>query len=466
MTAASPIRPRDRDTIIQALGAGVVPRRGQQHIQVGRHDEVAALVQDIDRLTGGGSSVRFVIGAYGSGKTFFLNLIRAIALEKKLVTAHADLTPERRLYSTGGHARSLYAELMRNVATRSKPEGGAVPSLVERFVTSAVADSRQRGTEVSSVIHERLASLSEMVGGYDFAHVVECYWRGHDTGDDQLKTNAIRWMRAEFSTRTDARNALGVRTIIDDANVYDQLKLLSRFVRLAGFGGLLVCVDEMVNLYKLANGRARNMNYEQVLRIVNDSLQGTAEGIGFLMGGTPDFLTDTRRGLYSYEALQSRLAENTFASAEMRDLSGPVIRLSSLSQNDLYILLMNIRNVFAAGDPSRHLVPDAALESFMAHCANRIGDAYFRTPRNTIKQFVHFLSVLDQNPDSSWTDLIDGVPIEEEPNPELAPLPEDIDGPEESEAGSGQAPDENAAARPHAEPVDQDSDDELKTFRL
>ena len=276
MNASTGIRPKERDAIILSLGAGVVPRIGQQHIQVGRADEVKALLKDIERIDDGGAGIRFVIGEYGSGKTFFLLLVRSIALEKKLVTVHADLTPDRRLHATGGQARTLYAELMRNLSTRAKADGGALPSVVERFVTTALNEATQRGVPPEAAIHERLAQLSEMVGGYDFANVIAAYWRGHDTGNEQLKSDAVRWLRAEFTTKTEARQALGVRTIIDDETFYDHLKLMARFVRLAGYGGMLVCLDELVNLYKLANTKARTANYERILGILNDSLQGVS----------------------------------------------------------------------------------------------------------------------------------------------------------------------------------------------
>lgn len=415
----TPIRPKDRDAVIQSLRAGVVPRIGQHLIQVGRVNEIAALIKDIERIADNGSSIRFVIGEYGSGKTFFLNLVRAIALEKRLVTAHADLNPDRRLHATGGQARSLYAELMRNISTRSKPDGGAMQSIVERFVTEALKEAKASGKNPETVIHEKLDILSEMVGGYDFAHVIAGYWKGHDTGNEQLKSDAIRWLRAEFTTKTDARNALGVRTIIDDGSFYDHMKLMSRFVRLAGFEGILVCLDELVNLYKLSNVQARNSNYEQILRILNDSLQGTAVGLGIIMGGTPDFLLDTRRGLYSYSALQSRLAENTFAIKGLVDYSGPVLRLSNLTPEDFYILLGKIRHVFAYGQPNDYLIPDEGLKAFMEHCSQRIGDAYFRTPRNTITSFVNLLSVLEQNSNISWQGVLGTVNIAPDINPDL-----------------------------------------------
>jgi hypothetical protein len=415
VTKPLPIKAKERDAVIQSLRAGVVPRTGLPLIQVGRVRELEAVIQDIKRIAEGGSAIRFVIGEYGSGKTFFLSLTRSIALQEKLVTVHADLTPDRRLHATGGQARSLYTELMRNLSTRTKPEGGALASVVERFVTSAISEGRDRSISPEAVIRERLAHLSEMVGGYDFAEVIAAYWRGHDTSDEALKASAVRWLRGEFSSKTEARQALGVRTIVDDSNVYDQLKLMAQLVRLSGYGGLLICWDELVNLFKLSNVQARKSNYEQILRILNDVLQGTAAGLGVLLGGTPEFLTDTRRGLYSYPALQSRLTVNTFAVNGLVDYSGPVLRLSNLSPEDLYVLLGNICHVYATGEVKQYLMTDEGIQQFMAHCAQRIGEAYFRTPRNTITAFVNLLAVLDQNPQAKVADLIAQTDIGAEP---------------------------------------------------
>jgi P-loop Domain of unknown function (DUF2791) len=414
VTPSISVKAKEREAVIQSLRAGVVPRTGLHLIQVGRVGELEALIQDVKRIQEGGAAIRFVIGEYGSGKTFFLSLVRSIALQEKLVTAHADLTPDRRLHATGGQARSLYTELMRNLSTRAKSDGGALASVVERFVTSAIGEGRDREVSPEGVIRERLAHLSEMVGGYDFAEVIAAYWRGHDTSDEALKTSAVRWLRGEFSSKTEARQALGVRTIVDDTNVYDQLKLFAQLVRLAGYGGLLICFDELVNLYKLSNTQSRKSNYEQILRILNDILQGTAAGLGVLLGGTPEFLTDTRRGLYSYPALQSRLTLNTFAVNGLVDYSGPVLRLTNLSPEDLYVLLCNIRHVYASGESKRYLIQDAGIQQFMAHCSNRIGDAYFRTPRNTITAFVNLLAVLDQNPQVKLSDLISQIQLQPE----------------------------------------------------
>ena len=408
----SPIRPKDRDAVIQSLRAGVVPRTGQHLIQVARAREIEALLADVDRVADGGSSFRFVIGEYGAGKTFFLNLIRSIAMERKLVVANADLNPDRRLHASGGQARSLYAELMRNLATRAKPEGGALAGVVEKFIATARAEAKATDVPVESIIRTRLEQLTELVNGYDFADVIASYCRGAEDGNEQLKSDAVRWLRGEFSTRTDARAALGVRTIVDDASVYDQLKLMARFVRLAGYPGLFVCLDELVNLYKLANAQARNSNYEQLLRMLNDSLQGASVGLGFVLGGTPEFLMDTRRGVYSYTALQSRLTQNAFASDTLVDFTGPVLRLSSLTLEDFYLLLGKIRHVYAGGDTNRYLLPDPAIAAFMEHCANRIGDSFFRTPRTTVTSFINLLAILEQNPDADWQLLIGKVTVE------------------------------------------------------
>lgn len=404
------IKRRERDTIIRALRSGVVPRLGLQHIQVGRARETTEMVRDVERIADGSATVRFVIGEYGSGKTFFLNLARLIALEKGLVVLSADLAPDRRIYATGGQARSLFAELTRKASTRTKPDGGAMASVVERFVSNAIREADTSDMSPDVVIRDKLHHLEELTGGYEFATVVGRYWEGHDKGDEDLKSNSLRWLRAEFATRTDARNALGVRTIIDDASVYDHLKLLAAFVCEAGYNGLLVTLDELVNLYKLTSSQARNSNYEQMLRILNDVLQGSASHLGFLMGGTPEFLMDTRRGVYSYEALQSRLAENTFARDGLVDMSGPVLRLSGLTPEDLFVLLVNVRRVFFGEGGTE--APDEALKAFMKHCSEKIGDAYFRTPRHTITAFVNMLSVIEQNPGTAWQDLVGGLTIE------------------------------------------------------
>ena len=416
------IKRRERDSIIQALRAGVVPKLGLRHIQVGRAREIEELVRDIERIGEGGAAIRFIIGEYGSGKTFFLNLIRLIALEKGMVVLSADMAPDRRLYATGGQSRSLYAEMTRNISTRTKPEGGAMASIVERFASQAVRAAEMNDREPGEVIREKLAHLEELTGGYDFATVIARYWEGFETGDEELKSAVLRWLRAEYTTRTDARKALGVRTIVDDANVYDQLKLLALFVREAGYRGLVVSLDELVNLYKLAASQARKSNYEQILRILNDVLQGTASHLGFILGGTPEFLMDTRRGLYSYEALQSRLAENTFARDGLVDMSGPVIRLANLTPEDVFVLLCNIRRVMQDENAA---LSDDALTAFMAHCSNRIGDAYFRTPRNTVTAFVNMLSVLEQNPGVDWRTLVGSVDVAEDGGDDMSDIQDD-----------------------------------------
>jgi hypothetical protein len=400
------IRPRERDAVVASLRAGMVPRVGQQHIQVGRAAEVQAAVHDVERIAIGGAGCRFVIGEYGSGKTFFLHLVRSIALERRLVTVHADLSPERRLHAASGQARALFAELMRNLATRARPDGGALASVVERFVTGALDEATATGTDPDGAIKARLAALTELTGGYDFATVVGAYWRGYDSGNERLQADAVRWLRGEFTSRVDARAALGVRTVVDDSSFYDHLKLMARFVRLAGFHGLLVCVDEMVNLYKITASAVRNANYEQMLRIVNDLTQGSVDHLGFMFAGTPEFLMDPRRGLFSYPALATRLAPNRFASPDRVDRSGPVIRLGNLAPEDIYVLLMKLRHLYAGGDPARYLVPDEALAAYMAHCATRLGDAYFRTPRETIRGFLDLLALLEQHPDLHWSDLV------------------------------------------------------------
>ena len=420
------IRPRERSAIIQSLRAGVTPRIGLEYIQVGRVNEVKALIEDLDNIEQGGSAFRIIIGDFGAGKSFFLQLIRYIALEKGMVVINADRSPDRRLFASNGQARNLYKELARNLATRAHPEGNAMIPLVEKFITEQRRIADAEGKDVERVIKDKLNSLSELVDGYDFAQVIATYWKAYNEGNEDLKNNVIRYLRGEYTSRADARRDLGVRAIVEDNNVYDHIKLLARFVTQAGYKGLLVNLDEVVNLYKLPSQRARSSNYEQVLRILNDCLQGSAESLGFLLGGTPEFLMDQRKGLYSYEALHSRLAENTFAQiANVVDYHSPILMLQNLSPEEIYVLLCNIRNVFAGGNKDKYILPDEALKAFLEHCSKNIGDAYFRTPRNTIKAFVDLLSIVEQNPDLSWQSLIGNIKIDSETDNSLVTIADD-----------------------------------------
>jgi hypothetical protein len=409
--AAPKIRERDRQAILKALRAGVVPRVGLQHIQVGRKSEVQAVLRDLDHAADGGAGVRFVIGRFGSGKSFFLNLANIVALEKGFLVARADITTDRRLHGTGGVARSLYAELMRNLASKARPEGSALTTVIERWVSELMQETgASDATALEQVLAAKLKPLQDLVSGFDIVKVFVAYFRGYQAGDSATQDAAIRWLRAEYATKTEARQDLGVRAIIDDADVYDYLKLMAKLARIMGYSGLLVCFDEMVVLsHRLASSRARAANYEAILRILNDCLQGAVEGLHVIFGGTDEFLEDRRRGLYSYEALATRLAANEFARDGVVDLAGPVIRLRSLTPEDLYVLLMRIRDVFAAGDPAKHLLPDDGLTAFVEYSRRTLGDDYFRTPRDTVVRFVGLLNLLEQDGSKDWRAALGNV---------------------------------------------------------
>ncbi|MDR1621944.1 MAG: ATP-binding protein [Synergistaceae bacterium] len=423
--SAKPIKifPRERGAVLQSLAAGVVPRVGLHHIQVGRKDETTALLKDLERVADGGAAIRFVIGRFGTGKSFFLNLVKTLALEKKFIVMQADVTPTRRLSASAGQAAALYTELTRNMAVRSKPEGGALPGVVEGWIGES---ARQSGTtdagraagaaqaaEAAKKVRERLRPLSDRVGGYAFADVLGKYLEGYLTDNEAIQEAALRWLRGEYATRTEAREALGVRSIVTDRDLYDYLKLWGAFARLAGYAGLLVSLDEMGALsHRLNNALARSANYEVLLQILNDCLQGDVSGIGFLFAGTDAFLDDPRRGLMSCGALAGRLAANPYTKAGLKDFFGPVIRLETLSPEDLYLLLHNIRNVFALGEPAKYLVPDEALHAFIQRCAQTLGASFYQTPRDASKAFVGFLSLLEQNPGVDWRALLGNTSIE------------------------------------------------------
>ena len=413
-----PIKAKERETIIQSLKSGVAPRAGLQHIQVGRSEELKSFIKDVDTIAEGGTSFRFVIGEYGSGKTFFLSLVRSIALEKGLVTMHADLSPAKRLHGSDGQPRMLLAEMTNNISTRTRPDGNTLQNILERFISSAKDEASSSGRNPYDVISEKLNDLSDYTGGYSFITVIKKYLEGYESGNQELMDSSLKWLKAGYATKTDSLKELGIREFISDASFYNTLKLYSVLVRKAGYKGLLISMDEMVNLYKIPNSVSRKANYEEILSMLNNTLQGTFSNIGFIMGGTPEFLTDNIRGLYSYEALRSRLTENSFSKQlGVTDYNSVVLRLTSLTKEELYLLLMNLRHVFANGNEENYLLPDEALLAFLHHCYNKIGESYFRTPRTTIKSFIDLLSILEQYPNYKWNDIIASVEVQQDVEP-------------------------------------------------
>lgn len=404
------IKRRERDAILQSLQAGLVPRLGLHLIQVGRKQEVEAMLADLERIEQGGSAFRIVVGRFGSGKSFFMNLVRNLALQKRLVVVQADMSMERRLQASGGEARALYSELVRNLAIKNKPDGGALHNLCEGWISTLQYEVTQAGgtqEDVKKRIFEDLKSLQDHVGGFEFTEVLAKYYEGYISGNDALQGAALRWLRAEYTTKTEARQDLGVRRIIDDENFYDSLKLLAAFSIKAGHAGVLVNLDEMVVLsHRMPSARSRQSNYESLLTILNDCLQGSVRGLGFMMAGTDECLEDKRRGLYSYEALRSRLAENRLAGDGVVDFSGPVVRLQNLAPEELLVLLRNVRNVHAYGDPTKYIVPDEALVAVLKKASETLGAQYYKTPRDIVRSFVGLLNVLEQNPNRKWQEFL------------------------------------------------------------
>jgi hypothetical protein len=364
----------------------------------------------LERIEQGGATFRIVVGRFGSGKSFFMNLVRNLALQKRMVVVQADMSMERRLQASGGEARALYSELVKNLAIKNKPDGGALRNLCEGWISTLQYEVTQSGgtqEDVKKRIFEDLKTLQDHVGGFEFTEVLAKYYEGYISGNDALQGAALRWLRAEYTTKTEARQDLGVRRIIDDENFYDSLKLLAAFSIKAGHAGLLVNIDEMVVLsHRMPSARSRQTNYESLLTILNDCLQGSVRGLGFMMAGTDECLEDKRRGLYSYEALRSRLAENRLAGDGVVDFSGPVVRLQNLAPEELLVLLQNVRNVHAYGDPTKYIVPDDALVAVLKKASETLGAQYYKTPRDIVRSFVGLLNVLEQNPNRKWQEFL------------------------------------------------------------
>lgn len=395
-------------TLISSLKGGVVPRIGLPYITVGRKNEIDALLHDVDVIADGGASFRFIVGRYGSGKSFLLQTLRNYVMEKDFVVVDADLSPERRLQGTKGQGLATYRELVRNMATRTRPEGGALPLILDRWINQvqqqvvtetglALTDGRL-DTLVEQKIGQVIQALNEMVHGFDFARLLTLYYRSYRQGDEATKAKVIQWFRGEFHTKTEARQELGVNIIISDEDWYEYLKIFALFLKQAGYAGLLVCIDELVNIYKIPHAITRQYNYEKILTMYNDTLQGKAHYLGIIMGGTPQCMEDPRRGVYSYEALRSRLAEGHFAG-EHKDLLAPVIRLQPLTSDEMLVLVEKLAEIHGVLYGYAPKVTQEDLVAFIRIEFQRIGADSHITPREVIRDFIEVLDILYQHPE-------------------------------------------------------------------
>lgn len=413
---ATVINRRESSALMNSLTAGVVPRIGLRHIAVGRQNEVNAFLHDLSTIEDGGSSFRLVSGQYGSGKSFLLQMIRNNAMERGFVVADADLSPERRLTGTKGQGLATYRELMQHLSTLTRPEGGALESILQKWISSLqAAVAKENGYRpgdpqiiqaVSESIGDILAELSEMSYGFAFGAVIDSYWRGMKTGDDLLKQSALRWLRGEFATKTEAKQCLPVDCIIDDQSWYEFLKLFALFVKKADYKGLLVFMDEGVNLYKISHKQARDSNYEKILTIFNDTMQGKAQYIGVFLSGTPQFIYDERRGLFNYEALRSRLADNRFGAQGFVDYSSPVIKLNQLTPEEIFLLMERLCELHGAHYSYQCTLSAEDLTAFLNTVVSRLGADQLLTPREITRDFLGLLNILHQNPDVTFDTLV------------------------------------------------------------
>ena len=405
---------RIANILINALKGGVVPRVGLEYITVGRAQEIAAILHDIDMISDGGASFRFIVGKYGSGKSFLLQTIRNYATAKGFAVVDADLSPERRFAGTKGQGLATYKELLRNLSTKSKPDGGALPLILEKWISGIQASVKARtdldGDDLEKQVEKQIyavtGSLEGMVNGFDFAKAIVTYWRAYRQNNDTMKSNVLKWFRGEYASRREAKADLDINFIVTDETWYDFLKILAVFLVSAGYKGLLVLIDELVNIFKIPNSITRHNNYEKILTIYNDVLQGKAGHIGFLMGGTPQCIEDKYKGVFSYEALRSRLSEGHFSSDGFKDLSAPIIRLQMLTQEEMYVLVEKLRDTHAQLYSYVPSLKHDDLVYFLTVEYNRVGADTHITPREIIRDFIELVGILHQNPHKSVGDIL------------------------------------------------------------
>ncbi len=435
---AEQIKPKEATSIINSLLGGVVPKIGVQHITVGRSAEINAVLKSLEDVKNGHSLVKFWIGDFGSGKSFMLHLLNTVAMKQKFVVANADFTPENRLYSNDGKAVALYAAIMDNIAIQTKPEGGALPILLEKWIDQMITKTAEennismmdiRADKYFMLIEKNIMkAINELsdVGGFDLGFVVLKYYAGYINDNEQLRKNALKWLKGEYKTKTEARADLGVREIINDLNYYNMLKNFCKLFVSMGYSGFMVNLDEAINLYKISTGPAREKNYEKILSIYNDCFQGKISNLFINFAGTKEFLENERKGLFSYDALKSRLALNKFETLEVRDFAQPVIKLKPLNHTEIFVLLQKLMMIFNINYGVEMTVDDNDIQLFMEEILNKPGASEFLTPREIIREFLNILSIMRQNPALDKSDMLKSIVIKDERPVDLPEMVEEL----------------------------------------
>jgi hypothetical protein len=285
---------------------------------------------------------------------------------------------------------------------------------LEKWISGILSEAAQQcapadpafGALVEKRIYAVTASLEGMVNGFEFAKAVIAYWRAYQADDQAAKSNALKWFRGEYTARREAKADLDINFIVTDETWYDFLKIFAAFMVSAGYRGVLVMVDELVNIFKIPHSVTRQNNYEKLLTMYNDVLQGKARHIGFVMGCTPQCVEDRYKGLFSYEALRSRLAEGHFSAEGARDLSAPLIRLQMLTQEEMYVLVEKLRDMHAQLFDYAPSLTHEDLLYFLNVEYNRVGADTHITPREIIRDFIELAGVLHQNPQARVSEIL------------------------------------------------------------
>ncbi|MDR1374645.1 MAG: ATP-binding protein [Treponema sp.] len=406
---------RISSAIINSLSAGVVPRIGLEYIAVGRKREIETILGDLENLSQGAGAFRFIVGRYGSGKSFLLQAVRNFAMDRDFVVADADLSPEKRLTGSGRAGLETYRELMQRLSAKLRPDGGALEGMLQKWINSIRLKIMQEGTSAEDDkfpslmewnIFQTISEMEAYTHGFDFASVVAAYYRAFMTGEDAKIRASLKWLRGEFATKTEAKTLLPVGEIITDDNWYEYIKLFAAFSAKIGYRGLLLFIDECVNLYKISNRQSRENNYEKILAMFNDVMQGKAPWLGIYMGGSSPFVEDERRGLFSYSALKSRLADSRFVREGYADFSGPILRLAQLSHGEIYILLERIAQIHARHFEYEPFLEKKELTAFMELVFASPGAGEFVTPREITRDFLGLLNILKDDPALDFYDLL------------------------------------------------------------
>lgn len=335
--------------IIDSLRNGTVPAEGTENIAVGIDEELTEIQDQIERTREDKSAFKFIIGDYGSGKTFFSTSVREMAYDKKFVVSSVVISQETPLHKF----EELYRKIMEGMRTSENKKIPAFNFILEEWLLNIedkvieiegldpYEDSKKFQIEMNKRINEELMIVGSIAAS--FANAIRAFYKAKYEGDTVLAQGAVAWLKGD-NVRAELKSKLGVIGTITRENSFEFFRALLQMIKTAGYEGLMIILDEVETVQKLVRKDMRSAAYENLRFFIDESDRNSFPSCFFLYTGTTD-LMESEKGFKSLEPLYQRIKVEREKGDKFKNLRQPVMFLDGLNRDRLYEVACRVRNI-------------------------------------------------------------------------------------------------------------------------